>query len=417
MRRIVTMTFAEQLKTYAELIVTHGLNIQPDQIVNISTEAYHRDFALLVADAAYQRGASFVNLDLIDARLGRLRILKSREENLSYVPEYLGIKYRELVDKNAANLKLIGAEEPDILADLDPKAVNTVRLHQHLAIKHFYDEGIGKSLVHWTVAAAATAKWGQKVFPQLEPEQARQKLWEEILKICRADKPDCLALWREHNQTLKKRAALLTGMKIKQLIFTGPGTNLTVGLSPCAVFKGGSDASPRGVEFEANLPTEEIFTTPDCRLTSGKVKTTRPFLINGNLVCDLCLEFANGEISHFTASKGADTFREYINSDEGAKRLGEVALVGIDSPVFQSGLVFEEILFDENAACHIAVGQAYKFCLDGGPAMSKEELVCVGYNDSTVHTDMMISNEKVNVKARTYSGREQALIKDGAWVL
>jgi aminopeptidase len=411
------MNFDEKLKTYAELIVTHGLNVQSDQIVNISTEAYHRDFALLVAEAAYKRGASFVNLDFIDPRLGRLRILKSREENLRYVPEYLGVKYRELVDQHAANLKLIGAEEPDILADLNPKAVNTVRLHQHLAIKYFYDEGIGKSLVHWTVASAATPKWGQKVFPELGPKQAKRRLWDEIIKACRADKPNCLALWQKHNQTLKKRAKMLTEMRIRELVFSGPDTNLIVALSPCAVFKGGSDLSPRGVQFEPNLPTEEIFTTPDCRGTSGKVKTTRPFLINGNLVSDLYLEFHNGEISHFSASKGDDTFREYISSDEGAKRLGEVALVGIDSPVFRSGLIFQEILFDENAACHIAVGQAYKFCLDGGTNMSKEELVCVGCNDSTVHTDMMISNDKVDVKALTYGGHEQLLIRNGAWVV
>ena len=206
-------------------------------------------------------------------------------------------------------------------------------------------------------------------------------------------------------------------MKIKELHFTGKGTDLTVGLSENAIFKGGTDESPRGVPFEPNIPTEEVFTTPDYRVTRGRVQTTRPFLINGKLITDLSLEFTDGEISSFSATNGEDTFREYINSDEGSKRLGEVALVGVDSPVYQSGLVYQEILFDENAACHIAVGSAYKFCIDGGDTMTKEELTAIGCNESTVHTDMMISSEEVDVTAKTYSGETVELIKAGKWVV
>lgn len=411
------MTFEEKLELYAKLIVEHGLNVQPGQVVQIATEVVHRDFALAVAKAAYQRGAAFVNLDLGDARLARIRILESKEEDLPYVPKFIGVKYRELVDETSANLRILGMEDPDILSDLDPKRVNTVRLHQHLAIKHFYDEGIGKSKVHWTVAAAATPKWGKKVFPALEEEQACAALWEEIFKICRVDRSDCLALWQEHNTALQNRAKKLTAMGISQLHFTGNGSDLRVALSMKAVFKGGGDISPRGVEFEPNLPTEEVFTTPDCRGTEGTVFATRPFLINGKLIENLYLEFKGGEITHFSAKEGEETFREYINSDPGAKRLGEVALVGIDSPIFQSGLVFQEILFDENAACHIAIGSAYKFCLAGGATMTKEELVEVGCNESTVHTDMMISSEKVSVTATTYSGETHQLIVDGKWIV
>ncbi|MCB0343641.1 MAG: aminopeptidase [Bdellovibrionales bacterium] len=409
------MTFDEKLRNYAELLVAHGLNVQSGQVVNISSEAIHRDFSYAVAEAAYARGAKHVNIDLMEPRLARLRIEKSSEEDLAYVPKYLSVKYRDLVDQTAANIKIIGSENPDILADLDPKRVNTVRLNQHLAVKYFYDEGIGKSKVHWTVAAAATPRWGQKVFPKLGAEEACAKLWDEIFRICRADKPNCLELWREHNDTLQARAKKLTDLKIKQLHFTGPGTDLYVGLSQKAKFKGGGDMSPRKVEFEPNVPTEEVFTTPDCRETHGKVRATRPFLINGKLITDLELEFNAGKISSFSASEGEETFREYIRSDENADRLGEVALVGIDSPVFQSGLVFQEILFDENAACHIAVGSAYKFCLEGGDSMSKEELEAVGCNDSTVHTDMMISSEEVNVSAQTYNGEQIALIENGKW--
>lgn len=411
------MTFDEKLQNYAELLVAHGLNVQSGQVVNISSEVIHRDFCFLVAEAAYARGAKHVNIDLIEPRLARLRIEKSSEEDLTYVPKYLSVKYKDLVDQTAANIKIIGSEDPDLLSDLDPKRINTVRLNQHLAVKYFYDEGIGKSKVHWTVAAAATPKWGQKVFPSLDPREACSKLWDEIFSICRADKPNCLELWKEHNTLLQSRAQRLTEMKIKELHFTGPGTDLLVGLSEKAKFKGGGDMSPRKVEFEPNVPTEEVFTTPDSRVTSGKVKATRPFLINGKLIKDLELEFDAGRIKSFSASQGEETFREYIKSDENSDKLGEVALVGIDSPVYKSGLVFQEILFDENAACHIAVGSAYKFCLEGGESMTKEELESIGCNDSTVHTDMMISSEEVNVAAVTYSGEKIQLINNGEWAI
>ena len=409
------MTFDEKLTLYAKLLVRHGLNVQPGQIVNINTEVIHRDFAMLLAEQSYEAGAKYVNVDLSDPRLARTRILASNDEDLQYVPGYVSQKYRELVDETAANIKIIGLEYPDMLADLEPKKVNAVRLANHMAVKYFYEEGIGKSKVHWTVAAASTPSWGKRIFPDLDESAAHEALWEEIFKICRADSEDCLDQWKDHNTVLQARGQKLTDLKIKELHFTGPGTDLVVGLSEKAVFKGGSDESPRGVEFEPNIPTEEVFTTPDARVTRGNAKATRPFLINGKLIKGLTLEFTDGKVSNFTAEEGAETFGEYISSDENACRLGEVALVGIDSPIFKSNLVFEEILFDENAACHIAVGSAYKFCLDGGATMSKEELEAVGCNESTVHTDMMISNENVDVVATTYGGETITLIKGGNW--
>ncbi len=404
------------LARYAELLATHGLNVQPGQVVYIDAEVCHREFAVQVAEAAYRRGARYVGLELAPPELALLRIEASADEDLKYVPAYIGKKYADCVADHAAVLKIIGSEAPDILAQCDPKRVNTLRLHRHLAVKTFYDDGIGKSLVHWTVAAAATPQWGQKVFPGESPERAESRLWAEIWRITRADQPDCLELWKRHNERLQRRAQRLTEMKIKTLHFRGPDTDLTIGLSPCAVFKGGSESGPRGVDFEPNIPTEEVFTTPDFRQTEGHVRTTRPFLINGKLIKDLQLTFRGGRIDSFTATEGVDTFREYIDSDEGARQLGEVALVGIDSPIFQSGLVFEEILFDENAACHIAVGSAYKFCIQDGESMDSEQAAAIGCNESTVHTDMMISSAEVDVTAETYAGRTVELLTRGEWV-
>ncbi len=408
--------FDKDFERYAELIAAHGLNVQPGQAVNITTEAIHRDVAMLIASACYERGAKFVDIDLEEPRATKLRIEASQTDDLKYVPGYVTPKYTSIVEEQGANLKLIGMEYPDLLTALDSKKLNTVRLHRRLAMKHFYDEGVGKSKAHWCVAAAATPRWGQKVYPALGAEEAHEKLWEDIFAMCRADRPACLDLWREHNETLHRRAQTLTELKIKELRFVGPGTDLTVGLSDKAIWKGGQQRSTRGVNFEPNLPTEEVFTTPDCRLTQGHARATRPFMINGKLIEDLCLNFENGVITDFKASKGADTFEAYIDSDEGGRRLGEVALVGIDSPVYQSGHVFQEILFDENAACHIAVGQAYKFCLDGGTSMTQEQVEALGCNESTVHTDMMISSDDVDVVAATYGGEEKQLIAAGEWM-
>jgi aminopeptidase len=208
---------------------------------------------------------------------------------------------------------------------------------------------------------------------------------------------------------------MLNDLGVKSLKFTGPGTDLVVGLSERARFRGGSDRGPSGASYEPNIPTEECFTTPDWRKTEGRVRATRPFLINGVLIRDLVLNFRNGEIASFEASAGAETFREYIASDAGAKRLGEVALVGIDSPVFKSGKVFEEILFDENAACHIAVGFAYKNCLSDFQNLTNEDVERIGCNESVVHTDMMISDEHVSVDAELYKGGTLRLINNGEW--
>ncbi len=409
-------TFDTDFHRYAELIAAHGLNVQHGQFVHINTEPIHRDFALLVAEKCYDRGAKFVEITLTDPRNDKLRIEKSDPANLSYVPEFFTAKFKELTDQQAANLRIIGMEYPDVLSSSDPKRVQTVIMHRQKAIKYFYDNGIGRSQVHWCVAAAATPLWGKKVYPALTPEKANEALWQDILAMCRADKPACLDLWREHNERLQHRAKRLTEMKIRELRFLGPGTDLTVGLTDRAIWKGGQERSARGQWFEPNLPTEEVFTTPDYRATSGHVRATRPFMINGKLIENWSAKFENGAIADFMATSGADTFAQYIASDAGANRLGEVALVGIDSPVYKAGKVFQEILFDENAACHIAVGQAYKFCIEGGTDLDSAGAAAVGCNESVVHTDMMISNADVDVTATLYDGKSVPLLQAGEWM-
>jgi len=300
--------FQIKLERYAELIVKHGLNIQKGQIVNIGAEVIHRELAYQIAEAAYKLGAKYVNIDLSEPRLIKARIENSNDEDLKFVPSYIEQKYDELLENTGANIRITGMEDASILSSLDPKKINLMRMQTRLALKKFYDEGIGKSKVHWTVVAGATPQWGKRIFPDLAEKEAQDALWEALFKACRADKENCLELWKEHNTKLHARAKSLTKMKVKELHFTGPGTDLKVGLSKRAIFKGGSDTSPRKVEFEPNIPTEEVFTTPDYRETNGKVKATRPFLINGVLIKDLEMEFKDGIMTNFNASAGEDTF-------------------------------------------------------------------------------------------------------------
>lgn len=409
------MNIDECLSRYAELIAVHGLNVQPGQLVNISAEAAHRDFAILVCEKCYAHGAKHVNLELSEPRLTKVRIAGAADDTLEYVSPSITVQYDELVDEKGANLKLIGMEDPDAFESVNPSKLNRVQQSRMRAVKRFRDIGIMNSGVHWCVAAVSTPKWGKQIFPELDEVAAGQRLWEEILKICRADHADCLEVWKVHNAALQQRGRILTDLKLRELHFTGPGTDLRVGLSDQAIFMGGQSDSTRGVPFEPNLPTEEVFTTPDYRLTNGHARVTRPFMIYGRMVRDLILEFKDGVITKYAASEGKDIFKEYIETDEGANRLGEVALVGIDSPIFQSGLVFNEILFDENAACHIAVGKAYRFCIQNGDTLSDDGAEAIGCNDSVVHTDMMISSEDVSVVATTYSGESISIIENGEW--
>jgi len=410
------MDFSQKLKNYAHLLARRGMNVQEGQIVNITGELIHRDFISMVAKEAYACGAKYVNIDLVDPWHTRMRVLESANpEYLNYVPEFIPVKFNDLVDSQGALLRLQGSEEPDCCSDLPPDKINALQMHFRKKLKRYYDEGIGRSKVQWTVAGAATPKWGKKVFPELDEGKAHLALWEEIFKICRVDTPDFIHRWSNHNSALQLRAKLLTHLKIKELQFIGPGTDLKVYLSPIAVFKAGGDISSRGKHYECNIPTEECFTTPDCRLTTGHATVTRPFLVNGKLIKGLKLVFKEGKIVHFEAEEGYETFSAYIHSDENACKLGEVALVGIDSPIFQSGRIFEEILYDENAACHIAVGFAYRFCLEQGDQLNDDQLAVLGCNSSCVHTDMMISNEKTNVIATTYTGERVLLLQEGVW--
>lgn len=404
-----------KLGRYLDLLVVKGLHVQKGQLVHLAGEACHRDLLHAISERCYDLGARYVHLELIEPRLLRTRVERSDSEHLDYVPSYVESWSREIVDGQGASLRLVGLEDPDLLEGLPARSMNTIRKAQYQARRYFYEKGIHASQVQWTVAAAATPGWAKRIFPDLPPERGVEQLWEHILRCSRCDSSDPIAVWDEHDRILKARAGALNRLRIAELHFVGPDTDLRVGLSEYAVFIAGSEQSSRAVSFHPNIPTEECFTTPDARKTNGTVKATRPFLVNGTLISGLKMRFLDGKVVEFSAESGEEVFAEYLASDQGANALGEVALVGIDSPIFESGVVFEEILFDENAACHIAVGSAYKFCLQDFKNRSPEFFQDVGCNESSVHTDIMISNENVSVRAQAFDGSTHQIIEGGRW--
>jgi aminopeptidase len=407
----------ELLKRYAYLIVRQGMNVQPGQVVNVSGELVHVPLMRMIVDAAYDAGALYVGSDIIDPYMRRSHLRHASHEGLDFVPKHFGARLNELAHLKGCQVRIVGMEDPAMYADIPPARSNRVAQREREARSDFYELGINGSHVQWCVVAGATQPWAAMVFPDLPPQDALEALWNTLFSLCRVDCEEYLEVWKVHSETLHRRCALLDQLAIKDLYFTGGGTNLKVSLSPQATFGGGTKPSILGHHFTANLPTEEVFTTPDWRGTEGVVRVTRPVRVNGVSVENLELQFNGGVITDFTATAGADSFAALIGTDEGAKRLGEVALVDIDSPVYKSGKVFHEILLDENATSHIAVGSAYKSRLKGGPNMSTEELKELGWNDSAVHTDFMIGSEEVDVVATSVDGTRTQIISKGKFIL
>lgn len=404
-----------RLQRYADLVVRHGMNVQPGQEVVVAGELCHAPLMRQVMREAYRAGAKVVSLELIDPEAELLHVEEAPPEGLSFVPRHVAELRNELVESQGAVVRFDGMANPDLFGAADPLRVNSVMTARRKARDLFYEEGIHRWKVQWCVAAAATPGWGQKVFPSLPPQDAEAALWESLFKLFRVEQDDYLERWEQHDRALHRRAEALNGLDIEELHFRGPGTDLRVRLSPRAIFGGGSKLSARGCPFTANLPTEEVFTTPDWRGTNGVATVTRPVMVNQTLVRGLVMTFRNGEIVDFRAETGEAAFRSLIETDAGARRLGEVALVGIDSPVYQSRLVFQEILLDENACCHVAVGSAYKNKLRESEALSKSELEELGCNESSVHVDFMISSNTTDVTAKGRNGSTTALLEQGSW--
>ena len=409
-------TSESKISQYAELAIRVGLNLQPGQHLGLTGRGSGpalTSFIRQVVESAYQAGASYVDAFVLDGHYELIRLQHATQESLDYYPDWPKDRLMAIVEQGGAIMS-ISAGDPNLLAGQDPERISMSSRSAALANKPVSD-AVGRGAVNWLGLAVPSPAWAAQVFPDLPAEEQQSQLWKSIFAVMRLNEPDPVAAWRSHIDRLVARRRYLSDKQYDALSFTGPGTNLTVGLVRQHLWQGGSVSTQSGIKFTPNLPTEEIFTLPHRERTEGFVRTTKPLSLRGVLVEDFTLTFHEGKVVDIEAAQGEEMLRKLIETDAGAGRLGEVALVPHSSPISASGLVFLNTLYDENAACHMALGQALRFSHRDGSTLSTEEFVAVGGNDSTIHVDFMIGSQDLDVDGVTTGGDREPLLRAGEW--
>jgi aminopeptidase len=394
---------ADAVDRLAELAVRFGANVQRGQLVAIGTEPGKEELTRALAVHAYKAGARFVDVTSFDLHVKRARILYAEEDTLDYVPPWYGERLLALGEARAARIGLTGPVAPGLLNDLDPARAGRDQLP-------FLKEAakvVNDRTTNWTAIPCPTPAWAQLVFPDLGAEEALERLWREILHVMRLDEDDPVATWQTRADTLVGAAERLTQRRLHALHFTGPGTDLRVGLLPTSNWMAARFSTAEGIAHMPNLPTEEVFTTPDPRRVDGTVTSTKPLVVGGTIVRGLRVRFEAGVAVDIDADENAGVLRRYAERDPGASRLGEVALVDGEGRIGPLGTVFYDTLLDENAASHIALGSAYAF------TVGEEDLGAI--NESAVHIDFMIGGPGVNVDGVQADGTTVPVLHDGAW--
>jgi aminopeptidase len=398
-----TSTPADLLEALARLTVEFAANVQPGQVVLITTEPAKQELARAVALAAYERGALFVDLAVSDPQLKRARALHADPETLGYVAPWLKSRIFAVSELHGARISLTGPSDPHALDGIDPDLAGRDRLPRMRESLEVVNAGT----TNWTIVPCPTPGWAQLVHPDVAADDALARLWSEIAHICRLDEPDPVAAWNTRLAQLIAASARLDELALDALRFDGPGTELTVGLLPGSRWLGSRDTTIDGLEFLPNLPTEEVFTAPDPERVDGVVRSTKPLFAGGAIVTGLRIRFERGRAVEIEADHGAEAVRAIAAHDDGAARLGEVALVDRESRIGQTGTVFYDTLLDENAASHIALGTAYN------KTVATEDLDRT--NRSGVHVDFMIGSDEVSVTGLTAAGSEVPLLRHGEW--
>ncbi|MFL5941654.1 MAG: aminopeptidase [Gaiellaceae bacterium] len=390
----------ERLERYAELVVKVGANVQPGQEVFLFSAVEHHDLARALTRQAYRAGAAYVNVLYSDAHARRAMIELGPDDALTHSPEWL----KDFVTSIGGNalIATTGEPEPDLLADLDGERVGRAVPHEVVQIRM---QQLSDNNVNWCGVGAPNEGWAQQVFGEPDVE----RLWELVAFCMRLDEPDPPAAWREHLARLEQRSTQLNELKPDALHYRGPGTDLTVGLLPYARWMSGSGRTVDGIEYVANMPTEEVFTSPDAQRTEGTIRSTLPLPLGGQIIRGLELTFEQGRAVRVEAESGADIVRSHFATIENADRLGEVALVTRESRVGQSGTIFYDPLFDENATCHVAYGTAFPFLLDGEPDER--------FNLANMHIDFMVGGPELEVDAVLADGTEVPLVREEEWQL
>jgi aminopeptidase len=391
------------LQAFADLAVDFSANVQPGQIVTIEAETGMEPIVRAVAERAYERGARFVDAAYFDPYIKKARLQHAPEETLEFVPEWYGKRMLQLGDVHAARIVFVPRVSPGILNGIDPKRAGRDQLpdiEERLEI-------INKRLVNWTIMPFPTQSWAELVYPDLDAQAALARLTEELAHVCRLDEEDPIAAWSERKETLHSVAGRLTEHDFDAIRLEGPGTDLTVGLLPTSIWEGGSAMTVDGVEHMPNIPTEEVYTTPDPTRADGVVRATKPLDVAGTIVRGLEVRFEGGHAVDIQAETGAEVLRERAAHDADASRLGELALVDREGRIGTLGTTFYNTLLDENAASHIALGNAYEI------TVGAEDVPRI--NKSAIHIDFMIGDDDVQVTGITGDGKDVTVLLNGTW--
>ena len=404
------------LEKYAKLAVKIGLNVQKDQMVMINSSIDCAEFTRAVVKAAYEVGASYVMVEWSDGFITKTFYEYATEEQLKEIPDYIVDKFKYFTSKGGCSMS-IASPNPELMKDIDPKKMMIQRVASQQKME-FMRKYSMENHSQWLVVAYPSAAWAKKVFPNLGEEEGQEKLLEAILKACRVSEDnDPVEAWNEHMEKLAKHNKLLNEYNFESLHFKNSlGTDLDVTLVDNHIWSGGGEYTRKNVYFAPNIPTEETFTMPHSQKVNGKVVSTKPLSFQGKLIENFFLEFKDGEVVNFGAEKEQEALGVLLNTDPGSKRLGEVALISHDSPISNMNILFYNTLFDENASCHLALGNAYTMNLKDSDKMTEEELISKGYNKSMVHVDFMFGSEDMEIIGTTKDGKQVQVFKNGNFV-
>ncbi|MFX0007501.1 MAG: aminopeptidase [Promethearchaeota archaeon] len=414
--------FEQKLEKYAEVILKVGLNFQPGQrlLIGGATTSYDgitfeaAPLIHIITKKAYQMGARLVDVVWGDEQLRLIRFQYSPEEFLEEYPQWRIDARFDISQAADANLHIMSSN-PDLLSEIDSSRISKFQLSLQKKLKPVLDL-ITANALNWLIVSVPNKIWADKIFPNDPINDRMQKLWEVIFKICRVDEKDPVAAWKKHDKNIHNRCEYLNQKQYNALKLTSSETDLTVGLPNNHIWTGGSVKSLNGIEFTANLPTEEIYTLPHKDRVDGVVKTTRPVFYQGKIIEDCVFKFSQGRIIEAEAKICNDMMQAIIDTDEGARSIGEIALVPNSSPISQTGLLFYNILIDENASNHIALGQGYRDSLKNGDEMTEEEFMAAGGNQSLIHLDVMIGSADMNVDGVLEDGTIEPVMRNGEWV-
>lgn len=408
------MDMKNMLLKYATLAVKKGVNLQKDQVLLVNSPVECIDFARAIAEVAYKEGAKEVVVHYGDQKLQRLKLEYASMDTLKEVPNWVSESYNSYAREGCAVIS-ISASDPDAYKDIPMEKISTFQKHRQLALKEYYDYSMANK-IRWTVVSVPTEAWALKVFKNSNSEEAVSKLWDVIFNVVRLNNDDPIKAWEEHNNNIDKKLEFLNSNKFQKLHYrNSKGTDLTIELPKDHIWLGGSEICTSGIEFNANMPTEEVYTLPKKHGINGTVTSSKPLSYGGNLINNFSLTFKDGKVVDFNAEEGYESLKELLASDDGASYLGEVALVPFDSPISNSNIIFYNTLFDENAACHLAFGKAYPTCIINGENLSTEELANKGANDSIIHVDFMIGTDDLDITGYTYDNTEIKIFDSGNW--